>query len=137
MTTSSIDDGFAELGELEDFPLGAFRIVDVDGVEVGVLRRADGTVRAIRNRCPHHHAPICEGQLTGTILPCDDPRERRYGMEGSVLRCPWHAYEFDIDTGRSVLGTYRGRLQSFDADVDSNGRVRIRRPQAEPATNAE
>ncbi len=126
MTSTTTAGELVDVGALDEFPVGAFRVVDVDGMEIGVLRAADGSVRAIRNRCPHQHAPICEGQLTGTLLPCLDPKERSYGMDGLVLRCPWHAYEFDVHTGRSLFGTYPGRLQSFDAQVGDGGRVLVR-----------
>jgi nitrite reductase/ring-hydroxylating ferredoxin subunit len=70
-------------------------IVRVGGREIGVVA-ANGELRAIRNRCPHHGAPLCLGTV----------RQREGGLPGSytpsnrtVLRCPWHGWEFDLDTG--------------------------------------
>jgi 3-phenylpropionate/trans-cinnamate dioxygenase ferredoxin subunit len=72
-------------------------VARLGGREVGVVRDpADGRLVGIRNRCPHHGAPLCLGQV----------REReagtpgRYALGGSrVLRCPWHGWEFDLGTG--------------------------------------
>ncbi len=125
MTSTTASGELVDVGALDDFPVGAFRVVEAGGVEIGVLRGDDDTVRVIRNRCPHQHAPICEGQLTGTLMPCEDPKVRNYGMDGLVLRCPWHAYEFDVDTGRALFGTYPGRLQAFEAQL-GDGRVLVR-----------
>ena len=39
--------------------------------------------------------------MSGTHLP-SEPGEFVYGMEGRVLRCLWHGWEFDVSTGESV-----------------------------------
>jgi nitrite reductase/ring-hydroxylating ferredoxin subunit len=39
--------------------------------------------------------------------------------EGRVLRCPWHGWEFDIETGRSVFNPHRVRARSFEATVET------------------
>jgi nitrite reductase (NADH) small subunit len=72
-------------------------VARVGGREVGVVRDpASGALHGIRNRCPHHGGPLCLGTV----------RERVAGAPGSyalsgrrVLRCPWHGWEFDLETG--------------------------------------
>jgi nitrite reductase (NADH) small subunit len=98
------------IGRITDFPEGEVRLVDVEDHSVGVIRRGE-EVYGILNICPHRAAPVCEGELTGTMLP-SAPGELRYGMEGLVLRCPWHGWEFDIRTGESVGGVDSRRLRT-------------------------
>ncbi|MGE0701535.1 MAG: Rieske 2Fe-2S domain-containing protein, partial [Hyphomicrobiaceae bacterium] len=47
------------IGRAEDFPLDEIRIVAAGTRSIGVVRRADGTVDAVRNWCPHKGAEVC------------------------------------------------------------------------------
>jgi nitrite reductase (NADH) small subunit len=105
---------------LEDLPLHRIHRVQIGGRDVGIIRTADG-VHAIGNRCPHQGAPMCLGHVTGTMVS-SEADEYVYGHDGLVVQCPWHAYEFHIDTGRSVGGVVRGRVPVFTATV-RDGRV--------------
>jgi nitrite reductase (NADH) small subunit len=105
------------LGRVEEFPVGAFRILAVSGREIGVLRAADGRWHAFRNWCPHRGAPICRGKLTGTTLP-SAPGALAWGLEASVLRCPWHGYEFDVASGRRPFVESRMQLRKYPVVVE-------------------
>ena len=70
-------------------------------VEIGVFN-VGGEIRAYRNACPHAGAPVCTGGVSGTSLP-STVYEYLYGREGSILRCPWHGWEFDLRTGEHVV----------------------------------
>jgi nitrite reductase (NADH) small subunit len=70
-------------------------VTRIGGREIGVLMDGDEP-KAIRNRCPHMGAPLCLGTI----------RRRETGAPGSyrledrrVLHCPWHGWEFDLDSG--------------------------------------
>jgi nitrite reductase/ring-hydroxylating ferredoxin subunit len=102
---------------VEDFPLGASRIVEVEGRQIGVFN-SGGQFYAINNACPHALAPICLGRLTGTMLPSAPGEDYVWGMDGLVLRCIWHGWEFDIRTGETVMGTDRRRLLTFPVEVE-------------------
>jgi nitrite reductase (NADH) small subunit len=84
----------------------------VEGREIGVLRTAAGTWYAARNLCPHRGAAICEGQVSGTMLP-SPPGELRYGLDDTIVRCPWHLLEFSLETGECVFGTYPKKLPLY------------------------
>lgn len=85
----------------EDIPPGGRKIVRLEGREVGIFN-LDGTFYALKNVCPHQGARVCLGRIVGTTLP-SDVYEFKYGLEGRILRCPWHEWEYDITTGRSVF----------------------------------
>lgn len=86
------------VGKAGDFAVGKFKIIEIEGREIGITRLASGEYRAVRNLCPHKGAPVCKGQVGGTWLPCE-VGELVYGRDGEVLVCPWHGYEFDLITG--------------------------------------
>ncbi len=46
------------------------------------------------------------------------PQEYRYGLDDSVLRCPWHGWEFDIRTGRSLFDPERMRVTTYPTLVE-------------------
>lgn len=87
---------------LAELPPGSRRIVAFGGREIGLFN-VGGRVYAVRNSCPHRAAPLCLGRLSGTTLP-SAPYEYVYGRQGMVLRCPWHGWEFDLETGEPLVG---------------------------------
>lgn len=95
---------------------GSRKIISVAGRSIGVFN-VDGELYALRNLCPHRSAPLCLGTLTGTMLP-SNPGEFEYGLDGLMLRCPWHAWEFDIRTGESYLDPVHYRVKSYRTEVE-------------------
>ena len=95
---------------------GERRIVEVEGRSIGVFNVA-GRFYALRNACPHQGAPLCRGSLQGTAAP-SRPGEYVWERDGEVLRCPWHGWEFDVTTGRSLFNPHRTRVRSYDVTVD-------------------
>jgi nitrite reductase (NADH) small subunit len=123
--TSAQVEQLIDVGSIADFAVGKFRLFQIDGIEVGVLRTSSGKWYGMRNLCPHRLAPLCAGQVSGTMLPCDKEDELEYGMEDRILRCPWHGYEFDLETGRALFGAHVGRAQVYGV-VTKDGRVYVR-----------
>jgi 3-phenylpropionate/trans-cinnamate dioxygenase ferredoxin subunit len=104
------------VGTVAEIPPGERRIVEVDGISIGVFN-VGGTFYALRNRCPHQGAPLCRGSLKGTTLP-SAPGEYIWAREGEILRCPWHGWEFDVTTGRSIFNPHRVRVRAYDVTVE-------------------
>ena len=99
------------------FPVGARAIVRLGGREIGVFHTSAGLF-ALRNSCPHQGAPLCLGTVTGTTLP-SAPGAYVWGMEGQVLRCPWHGWEFDLETGVGLYDPYRReRVATYDVHIE-------------------
>ncbi|MDF3060016.1 MAG: Rieske (2Fe-2S) iron-sulfur domain protein [Microvirga sp.] len=105
------------VGPLGDFPVGKFRIVSIDGVEIGIVRLAGGALHAVRNRCPHKGAPVCKGILGGTWPP-SAVGELAFERDGEVLVCPWHGYEFDLNSGLELYQKRPTRLRKYDVGVE-------------------
>lgn len=106
----------AHVGALKSFEVGILRIVQVGRHQIGILRSQDDILHAVLNVCPHKGAPVCKGTIGGTMLP-SAPGELIYANDGKVLKCPWHGYEFDIETGASLFGITRGKLRKFPTEV--------------------
>ncbi|MET4700411.1 nitrite reductase (NADH) small subunit [Constrictibacter sp. MBR-5] len=116
-------DSSLDLGPVEDFPTGRYRLFEVGRREIGVVRLADGSVHAVLNRCPHRGAPVCRGTVTSTLLP-SDPDDLTIGYEGEIVRCPWHGYEFSVRSGECLFIGGGIRLHTFPAAV-RDGRVHV------------
>jgi nitrite reductase/ring-hydroxylating ferredoxin subunit len=85
----------------DDIPPGGRKILRIEGREVGIFN-VNGRYYALKNTCAHQGARVCLGKVVGMQLP-SDVYEFRYGLEGQILRCPWHEWEYDITTGEAVF----------------------------------
>ena len=89
-----------DVGALDELEREGRIVARVGGREVGVVRDPrSGSLHGIRNRCPHHGGPLCLGTVRERLVGAPG----RYDVGGQrVLRCPWHGWEFDLETGRCV-----------------------------------
>jgi nitrite reductase (NADH) small subunit len=94
---------------------GERRILELGGRSVGIFN-VGGSFHALHNRCPHRGGPLCLGPVTGTTAAGGD-LEYAYEREGRILRCAWHGWEFEIETGRSLVDP-RIRAKTFPVTVE-------------------
>ena len=106
------------VSRVSELPPGERRIVEVAGRSIGVFN-VNGAFHALRNSCPHQAAPLCLGSIKGMTMP-SRPGEYIWAREGEILRCPWHGWEFDILTGRSIFNPHRTRVKAYDVTVESH-----------------
>lgn len=52
------------------------------------------------------------------MLPTDKPGEYNYAMDGQILRCPWHFWEFDITTGEMIFVPEPYRVKTYDVAIE-------------------
>lgn len=76
--------GWVAIARLGDFDAQGRAMVKVGDTEVALFR-VDGQVYAIQNRCPHRGGPLVRGFL----------------VAGPAIRCPMHAWRYDLATGVS------------------------------------
>ena len=87
----------------------------VDGIDV-LLVNVDGKVHAYRDRCPHAGTPLNQGLL-----------------EGKVLTCPTHLWQFDVVNGGVGVNPKNCRLMRYPVRIeDGNVLVQIRASEPEP-----
>lgn len=103
---------------VEELEAGACKIVTIAGKSIGVYYNGK-EYYAIRNVCPHQQVELCKGKFTGTTLE-SKPHEYIYGREGEILTCPWHAWEFDVKTGKALVDPDRYRVKVYEVSVENN-----------------
>jgi nitrite reductase/ring-hydroxylating ferredoxin subunit len=86
-----------------DVDPGTGKVVYADGKALALFN-VDGSFYALDNTCLHRGGPVGEGDL-----------------EGVVVTCPWHGFQYDVTTGRNVfdpeVGLERFAVRVEDADV--------------------
>jgi nitrite reductase (NADH) small subunit len=113
---------------LAELPPGTSTTVNAFHTTVAVFN-VEGQVFALSNHCPHHGGPLCHGRISGAVLP-SQPYEYRYGREGRVLTCPWHGWEFDIESGRTIFDP-AVRVKTYEARIEE-GEIMLTRQRTEP-----
>ena len=100
---------FARACALADLPVGGVLAVEVDGVDVAVVRAAD-EVFAIQDECSHAAIALSEGDV--------DP-------DACEIECWLHGSRFDLRTGKPTglpatepVPTYPCRVENGDILVD-------------------
>jgi nitrite reductase/ring-hydroxylating ferredoxin subunit len=79
--------GFVKMATLDELSPGTAREVEHEG-RIYALFNVGGVISAIDGVCPHQGGPLAEGKL-----------------EGTTVACPWHGWRFDVQTGRTPLGS--------------------------------
>jgi nitrite reductase/ring-hydroxylating ferredoxin subunit len=87
------------IGKASDLPEGGRLLVKVAGREIGIFK-VDGKIHALLNRCPHRGGQLCKGDVLG-FISSERPGEFQIDLSAKYLACPWHGWEYDIETGQS------------------------------------
>jgi nitrite reductase/ring-hydroxylating ferredoxin subunit len=96
---------FIKVARISELGVGACKSVEVNG-KVIALFNLGGEVYALDNTCLHEGGPLGEGTL-----------------EGEVVTCPWHFWEFNVRTGEKVgepslkVVTYPVQIEGDDIKV--------------------
>ena len=75
---------FVRTVKVDEVPPGSVREVVVEGKAIA-LANIGGSFYAINNTCLHRGGPLAEGPL-----------------EGKIVTCPWHGWQYDMTTGKVV-----------------------------------
>jgi nitrite reductase/ring-hydroxylating ferredoxin subunit len=95
LVIGQIADLHARLPLETDFAGMRFKIIELEGKLV-----------AFSTRCAHLMGPLSEGRI-----------------EGGVVECPWHGYQFDIASGVCLSGAACRLAQAPKVKIDSEGNV--------------
>ena len=73
---------FERAAKTTEIAPGTIKEFQVEGKPVAVAN-VDGKFYAINNTCLHRGGPLGQGPL-----------------EGKIVTCPWHGWEYDVTTGK-------------------------------------
>jgi len=92
---------FVKVFNKSDLAEGQCKAVDANGKTIALFN-VGGTICALDNTCLHRGGPLGEGIL-----------------EGDVVTCPWHMWEYNVRTGEKV-GTPSIKVATYPVQVDGN-----------------
>jgi nitrite reductase/ring-hydroxylating ferredoxin subunit len=92
---------FVKVASTSEVTPGQCRVVEAEGKTLA-LSNVDGTFYAIDNTCIHQGGPLGEGSL-----------------QGNTVTCPWHAWEYDVTTGKNTMNPSMG-VGSYPVKVDGD-----------------
>jgi thiamine pyrophosphate-dependent acetolactate synthase large subunit-like protein/nitrite reductase/ring-hydroxylating ferredoxin subunit len=96
------------IADLDELPPGRVKTVTA-GVHSMALTNIDGALTAMDNRCPHQGGPLGEGSI-------------EIGADGQCwLRCPWHGWDFDPQTGLAPGGHEDSGQEIYPLEVREDG----------------
>jgi nitrite reductase (NADH) small subunit len=89
---------FVRAAKKADIPAGKIYEFQVGGQALAIAN-VDGKFHAINSVCAHEGGPLGEGEL-----------------EGTVVTCPWHAWQYDVTTGKVVQNAAVG-VECYPVEV--------------------
>lgn len=103
--------------DVDDMRAGELREVALGRRTAVLLKSNRGSYHVLHGRCPHQGAPLTMGRVG---FPISGEAIGEYTLDSTreVIRCPWHAYEFDVETGRSLVDPQRTRVAVYSVQVD-------------------
>lgn len=104
-----------------ELPPGTRKRITVEGRNIAVFN-VGGEFFAINDRCPHEGGSLCAGKLSGLTVS-SAPGEYEFTRAGEFIRCPWHGWEFDLRTGRSVCDPRTMRVRLYEVRVEHGDEV--------------
>lgn len=78
---------WVRVARLSECPPGTAREL-VAAQRIIALFNVEGTLYALDGVCPHQGGPLGQGAL-----------------EGAIVTCPWHGWQFDVTNGRNQLNS--------------------------------
>ncbi len=90
-----------DIGNAAEFPVDSIRRVELNGRAYAIARNDHGFF-AVRDTCPHQGARLSAGTLTGNTVSCK-VGNLIYRRDKEVIQCPWHGWDFDLESGHSVF----------------------------------
>ena len=100
------DGEFVAVARADEIPPGTVRTVQAGGEEIA-LAHCNGGFYAVQQHCLHLQGPLGDGRL-----------------EGCILTCPWHGWQYDVRTGRNEFDLAI-QLRTYDLQVE-DGEIRVR-----------
>ncbi|MCP9455161.1 MAG: non-heme iron oxygenase ferredoxin subunit [Nitrospira sp.] len=92
---------FVRVAGVGDIKPGQGITVDVKSRTLAIFN-VDGTYHAIDNTCPHRGGPLGDGEV-----------------EGNIVTCPWHGWQFDVTTGACTRNP-SATVEVFQVKVEGN-----------------
>lgn len=95
---------------------GTSKLVNVKGRDVALFN-VDGHYYAFFNRCPHAGASLCAGKIVHRVTS-SEPGTYRLEPDLTMLRCPWHGWQFDIRTGQAWCDPETLKVRNYPVAVE-------------------
>jgi nitrite reductase/ring-hydroxylating ferredoxin subunit len=93
------------VARVEDLPPGSTRVVQAGEREIALFHCHDG-FHATQAACLHMGGPVGRGRL-----------------EGCVVTCPWHGWQYDVRTGANEFDRAL-KLETYEVVVE-DGEVKV------------
>jgi Rieske 2Fe-2S family protein len=93
----------------EELPsAGDYRVIDLSGQSILLVRNRQGQLKAFYNVCRHRGAQLCRTDGTEPV-----GMAVRGGISGGRIVCPYHQWTYDLD-GRLVAAPHMADVPGFD-----------------------
>jgi nitrite reductase (NADH) small subunit len=103
----------------DELKQGGKKAVSIDRKAIVVVRSDNGEVYALRDVCPHKGPCLSLGMIDKSCTG-EEAGKYIFEKEKEVIRCPWHSWEFDIKTGRSLFDPENVKVKTYETTVENN-----------------
>ncbi len=107
----------------DDIVVGELTPVTLDGgISIVLFRSQFDEIRAFSGVCPHQGARL-EFGCVSHLTQGDEANMITVDTGVQILRCPWHGFAFDMQTGHPVVKNAKRqhlRLKIYDVEIDND-----------------
>jgi len=98
---------WVKVAKKSEIPADTGKLVEANGKQIALFN-VNGKICAIFQTCPHQGGPLDEG-----------------GLDGTVVTCPWHGWQFDVTSGECTFNpsikqpTFKVKEEGEDISVEA------------------
>jgi nitrite reductase/ring-hydroxylating ferredoxin subunit len=107
------------VGEVDAFPPGTTTRVEIDGRAIAIFN-VRGVFYALRDICPHQGASLAAGYVIPWVTS-QEPGHYDLDTSRQLVKCPWHGWEYELETGQSWCEPGKDRVKAYEVSVKHGG----------------
>ncbi|PEJ60852.1 hypothetical protein CN692_01825 [Bacillus sp. AFS002410] len=108
------------VGKTNEMKPGEIKEIKVAGKRMVLCCTGNAMFSAVSALCPHQAANLVDVKRLDGTIECLPNGKTGFVKCNEIIRCPRHAYEWDVKTGKALFETERLNIKSYNVVVEKD-----------------